>query len=366
MDPDDAQCRGSENAVSQVPAIVLGVPIDSYDMSGTIKRLAELIELGRSTGRTHQVATVNLDFLVNALADPDIMTILQQADLNLADGMPLVWASRLLGARLPERVAGADLVPLLAQASEQHGWRIHLFGAAPGVADRARFLLSDRHPGSRITSDAGPFIGDIEELDAAIIASIRAVDPDVLCVALGNPKQERFIAAYRDALGSPVMIGVGGSLDMLVGDKKRAPEFAQRIGAEWLFRAAQEPGRLGRRYAHDLRVLAPQAYSYLDTVRRYRTEPPLTVEVVGRCVVVRAGTPTASVPAIADEQIDAVELDFSGFLAVAAESHSLIISIIREARLHAVPITVKGIAPALRDCLENYGTWPMFASATRC
>jgi N-acetylglucosaminyldiphosphoundecaprenol N-acetyl-beta-D-mannosaminyltransferase len=362
MDSDDAQCRGSEHAMIQVPAIVLGVPIDSYNMSGVIERLAELIELGRSKDRTHQVATVNLDFLVNALADPDIMTILQQAELNLADGMPLVWASRLLGTRLPERVAGADLVPLLAQASEQHGWRIHLFGAAPGVADRARSLLSDRHPGSRITSDAGPFIGDLEEPDAAIIASIRAVDPDVLCVALGNPKQERFIAAYRGALGCPVMIGVGGSLDMLVGDKRRAPKFAQRVGAEWLFRAAQEPGRLGRRYAHDLRVLAPQAYSYWGTVRRYRGEPLLTVEVVEQRVVVRTGTPTPSVPAIASEQISSIELDFNGFSAVAPESHALIISIVREARLHDVPVTVNGISSALRRCLEDYGTWPMFAS----
>lgn len=350
--------------MSQTPAVLLGVPIDSYTASGTIDRLAELVELGRSRDRTHQIATVNVDFLVNALAEPDIMTVLQLAELNLADGMPLVWASRLVGAPLPERVAGADLVPLLAKASEERGWKVHLFGAAPGVANRAKAILCDRHPGATISSDAGPIIGDVGELDSEIIASIRAVDPDVLCVALGNPKQERFIAAYRDVLRCPVMIGVGGSLDMLVGDKKRAPKLAQRIGAEWLFRAAQEPSRLGRRYAHDVRVLGPSAYAYWRAVRKYRREPPLAVEILDARMIVRAGTPTAFVPVRALEHIEAVELDFDGCSAVAPGSHALVLGILREARLHDVPITVTGISSALRRCLEDYATWPLLASVT--
>ena len=167
------------------------------------------------------------------------------------------------------------MIPLLGRGVRDAGWAIHLFGAGPGVADRARSLLLDRFPKARITSDAGPAIDAPNTVDAAIVETIRAVDPDVLCVALGNPKQERFIAAYRDALRCPVMIGIGGSLDMLVGDKKRAPTWAQRIGAEWVFRAAQEPGRLGRRYAHDLRVFGPAVLRY-RTRRARRTTRRLT------------------------------------------------------------------------------------------
>lgn len=363
MDPNHAQ-RRSNRLMSQLPVTLLGVPIDPYTMAETIDRLAELVDLGRSQGRTHQVATVNVDFLVNALADPEIMTVLQQAELNLADGMPVVWASRLLGTRLPERVAGADLVPLLASASERYGWRIHLFGAAPGVADRARSLLSDRHPRSSITSDAGPFIRDTKELDGAIIASIRAIDPDVLCVALGNPKQEQFISTYRDSVRCPVMIGVGGSLDMLVGDKKRAPKLVQRVGAEWIFRAVQEPGRLGRRYAHDLRVVGPQAYAYWRAIQKYRDAPPLSIGVADMQVVLRADGHSATVRAISLEQVEAVDLDFFGVAAVAADSHALIISVLRQARLHGVPIALRRVTPALRRCLEDYGTWPLFASVS--
>ena len=217
------------------------------------------------------MTTVNVDFLVNAIDDPDVMSLLQQADLNLADGMPLLWASRLLRTPLPERVAGADLVPRLAEASATRGWKIHLFGAGPGVAQRARDTMLEAHPDGRITADSGPASVDVRRsrIDD-VVEAIRAVDPDVLCVALGNPKQERFIATYRNHLECPVMIGIGGSLDMLIGDKQRAPQWAQRVGAEWLFRAAQEPKRLGRRYAHDITVFGPHLATYVRDVRGYR------------------------------------------------------------------------------------------------
>ena len=126
----------------------------------------------------------------------------------------------------------------------------------------------------------------MDHVDEAVARSIRATEPDVLCVALGNPKQERFIGTYGAHLGCPVMIGIGGSLDMLVGDKQRAPDWVQRVGAEWVFRAAQEPRRLGRRYLHDISVFGPQLLTYWRSARRFRSADALLLNVAGDVVTV--------------------------------------------------------------------------------
>lgn len=347
--------------MSEPPAILFGVPVDNYTMIETIERLDHLVRLGRAQKRATQVATVNVDFLVNALNDPEIMALLQRAELNLADGLPLVWASRLFGTRLVERVAGADLVPGLAAAAVERDWSVHLFGAAPGVADRARALLIDRHPGARITSDSGPAV-DAHVLDEAIVASIRTIDPDILCVALGNPKQERFIDTYREAVRCPVMIGIGGSLDMLTGDKKRAPRVLQRVGAEWLYRAAQEPRRLGRRYAHDLHVIGPAAVAYWAKLRPYRRGTArLGVRVDDTRMLVRNGLTATRVPSWQAGGISSVEIDLRGIHELDPTSHSLIINALREASLNHADVHVTDIPPVLRECFEDYGTWSLVA-----
>lgn len=349
--------------MSDPPAILFGVPVDNYTMIETIERFDHLVRLGRSQNRATQVATVNVDFLVNALNDPEIMALLQRAELNLADGLPLVWASRLFGTRLVERVAGADLVPVVAAAAVERDWSVHLFGAAPGVADRARELLVDRHPGARITSDSGPAVDDPHVLDEAIVASIRTIDPDILCVALGNPKQERFIDTYRAALRCPVMIGIGGSLDMLTGDKKRAPRVLQRVGAEWLYRAAQEPRRLGRRYAHDLHVIGPAAVAYWARLRRYRRGTArLGMRVDDTRMLVRNGLAATRVPSWQARGISSVQIDLSGVHELDPTSHSLIINVLREASLYHADVHVTDIGPVLRECFEDYGTWSLVAA----
>lgn len=253
----------------RLPAVLFGVPIDDVTMADTIDIIGQLIAAGRSSSRTFQVATVNVDFLVNAVEDAELHHILQHSSLNIADGMPVVFAARRFGVPLAERVTGADLVPRLAEASALHGWRIHLYGSAPGVAERAVTLLSERHPGARITADSGGVISDVSALPANVLDELRSVDADVLCVALGNPKQERFIQAIRAHVSTPVMIGIGGTLDMLVGGKRRAPHWAQRSGLEWAFRAAQEPRRLGQRYAHDARVFFPKARRWFHLLRSF-------------------------------------------------------------------------------------------------
>lgn len=261
------------------PALMFGTPIADLTMTETLALIDELVVAGRGRNTTHQISTVNVDFLVNAITDPDVASILQNADVCLADGMPVVWGARLLGMPIAERVAGSDLVPLLVERSQTTGHHVHVFGTMPEVAAAAKRLLLDRYPDAHFSIEPGPMIADVEQIDDAVLDAIVAVDADVLCVALGNPKQERFIRAHRDRLRTPVMIGIGGSLDMLVGKRRRAPRWVQRIGMEWVVRAAQEPRRLGRRYAHDIRVFGPAiSRAWLDG-RRRRAAPGLRVEV---------------------------------------------------------------------------------------
>ena len=256
--------------MNRPPALIFGVPITDVTMDEAIDLVVDLVAHGRATGRVHQIATVNVDFLVNALDDPGLIDILQRSTACVADGMPVVWGCRGLGMPLRERVAGADLVPELIQATQHTDFHVHVFGSAPEVADAAREVLTERYPSARFSIDPGPIIPDVEHVDDEVLESIVAVDADVVCVALGNPKQERFIRAHRDRIGAPVMIGVGGSLDMLVGKRRRAPAWVQRMGMEWVVRAAQEPRRLGRRYAHDIRVFGPHFVSAWRASRRRR------------------------------------------------------------------------------------------------
>jgi N-acetylglucosaminyldiphosphoundecaprenol N-acetyl-beta-D-mannosaminyltransferase len=164
--------------------------------------------------------------------------------------MPIVWLSRLAGSPLKERVTGSDLFWELAAISDRTGLTLFYLGGRPGMAARAAEVVRERYPNVRIGGVyCPPFetMGSAEE-DARIAERIEAARPDVLLVALGSPKQEKWIAAHRGSLCVPVSIGVGGSFEMAAGAVKRAPRILQRIGCEWLFRLMQEPRRLGRRY----------------------------------------------------------------------------------------------------------------------
>ena len=260
---------GAGDVVLRPPAVIFGVPIADITMAETIDLIGELVADGRVNRRTHQISTVNVDFLVNAMDDPAVASILQHATICLPDGMPVVWGSRMLGMPVAERVAGADLVPLLVAESAERDWHIHIFGSTSDVAKAAEVLLRTRYPGARFTIDAGPIIANVRAVDDGVLDSIIAVGADILFVALGNPKQEQFIAAHRERLAVPVMIGIGGSLDMLIGKRRRAPAWMRRMGLEWVVRAIQEPRRLGRRYARDIRVFTPAlAREWLANRRR--------------------------------------------------------------------------------------------------
>lgn len=193
-----------------------------------------------------------MDFLVKANQDPALLAILQATDLITADGMPLVWASRLLGLPLKERVTGADMVPLLAQRAAEKGYSIFFYGAAPGIAQRAAQILAEKFPGLTVAGwYSPPFSKDIQ-LTSEARNLILGSQPDILFVALGNPKQEKWIASFKEQLPVPVMIGVGGTLDFVTGTIRRAPLWMQRSGLEWFFRFLQEPKRLWKRYVIDI------------------------------------------------------------------------------------------------------------------
>jgi len=232
---------------------VMGLPLANVTANEAVDRIEELI----LSGGTHQVATANLDFWLNSLHDVHLHRIIAGCSLVLADGMPLVWISRLLGSPLKERVSGVDMVPMLADLSARKGYGIYLLGGSPGVAERAQRVLEENYPGVRIVGHHSPPKVDIGRMDHGdTLDRIRAAKPDILLVAFGNPKQEKWIRMHARRLGVPVSIGIGGSMDILVGDVRRSPKWMRQIGLEWLGRCMQEPTRLLPRYSRNFAGLA--------------------------------------------------------------------------------------------------------------
>lgn len=238
-------------------AQLAGVRIDSVDLNSAVD-LIEAAVRGRSP---MQIATVNLDFLVRAQRSLELREVLKLSELNVADGMPIVWLSRLAGRPLPGRTAGSDLIPLALSRIASMGARIFLFGGEHAVAVEAGRRLVQAYPGLVMAGHCEPPRTAIERMpNRSIIQLINAARPDVLLVALGNPKQELWIARNRKALRVSVAIGVGCTLDLLAGRSRRAPRWMQAAGLEWTFRLGQEPRRLFIRYFMDALWLARFAF----------------------------------------------------------------------------------------------------------
>jgi N-acetylglucosaminyldiphosphoundecaprenol N-acetyl-beta-D-mannosaminyltransferase len=230
-----------------------------------------------------------VDHVVQAESDAVFRDAYARASLSLVDGQPLLWASRLLGSPLPEKISGADLIGPLLERAGRRGWRVFLVGGMPGSANAAakRFAASY---GVRIAGVEDGRIGlDPGPADEALLARIAEARPNLILVALGAPKQELWIAARRARLDPAVSLGVGAALDFAAGAVRRAPGWMQRAGLEWLYRLAQEPRRLARRYLRDdpkfLAVLLRTWRSPLETrrlgswpaaTRRSRRAPPGT------------------------------------------------------------------------------------------
>lgn len=252
---------------------IAGVPIDAVDMPAAVSRIGAAI----GGGKLFQVSTINLDFLVRAQRDRDLMRIFQRTSLNLADGAPVVWLGRLLGVEMPCRLAGADLVPEMMRELAPSGARVFLLGGEGGVAAAAATCLQELHPGIVIAGTYEPPRASVDQMDnAEILARIAEAHADVLLVALGHPKQERWIDVHRDQLSVSVAIGVGCVLDLIAGRSRRAPRWMQSAGLEWLYRLAQEPRRLVGRYLTDAAWLIPLVLAVL----RSRFVAPRTAETV--------------------------------------------------------------------------------------
>lgn len=219
---------------------ILGVRVDNVTEEEALDQIDEFVR----DGACHQIVTVNPEFVSMAQQDRNFRDIINGADLALPDGVGLLWAARILGRPLRERVAGTDLVERLASRAASRGYSLYLLGAAPGVGQQAAAMLQARYPGLRI---AGAYPGSPSpEEDEEIIAKVRAVSPEILLVAFGAPAQDRWIHRNLERLGVPVSMGVGGALDFASGRVRRAPPWLRRLGLEWLFRLAQEPWRWHR------------------------------------------------------------------------------------------------------------------------
>jgi N-acetylglucosaminyldiphosphoundecaprenol N-acetyl-beta-D-mannosaminyltransferase len=228
---------------SPAASTILGIRVDNVTFHEALARIEEYL----TQGGTHQVNTVNPEFIITAQDDPQFARILNQSALNLPDGQGLIWAARLLGQPLRQRVTGVDTLLKLAALSARNGYRIYLLGGAEGVAATAGRQLVARFPGLAV---AGTDMGSPAPEDEQTIATgITSTRPDILFVAYGAPQQEKWIARNLPRLGVPVAMGVGGAFDFLSGRAKRAPHWMQRLGLEWLHRLLHQPWRWRRMLA---------------------------------------------------------------------------------------------------------------------
>jgi len=234
-----------EEALAETAAVRperFGVPLDPISLEQTV----DLVDEGIASGRRLLHASVNAAKLVRAQQDRKLAEALRACDLVTADGQPVVWAARLAGLRLPERVAGIDLMEALLARAEQRGYGVYLLGAKADVLELAKAEIARRHPKLRLVGAQHGYFSPAEE--RAVVEQIAAAASDIVLIALETPRKELFQMRYRDELGASFVMGVGGAFDLLAGRAKRAPRWARRAGLEWSFRLAQEPRRLFRRY----------------------------------------------------------------------------------------------------------------------
>jgi N-acetylglucosaminyldiphosphoundecaprenol N-acetyl-beta-D-mannosaminyltransferase len=212
-------------------------------MAESVERCRELVE----SGAVAQHMAINAAKLVAMADDPELREIVAKCELVNADGQAVVWASRLLGDPLPSRVAGIDLMQELLGLATAHGYRVYILGARREVLERAVERIRERHPHLNVAGFRDGYF--THEQDAEVAAAIASCHPDLLFVAMPSPRKEYFLGQYGAQTGAHLLMGVGGSIDVIAGTTRRAPRTMQIVGLEWLFRLLQEPRRMFGRYA---------------------------------------------------------------------------------------------------------------------
>lgn len=246
---------------------VWDIPFACVTKSQAVERIAQLIDRGVPS----YVITANLNYAMLHHQQADLRAITEAAELILADGQPIVWRSRLGNKRLPERVAGSELIYDLARLADQKGWGIYFLGGEPGVAQKCADNLVRQFPGMRVSGvESPPFRQLTQEESEAQQHRIRNSSAKILLVAFGQPKGERWIHRHYKEMGIPVSIQLGASFDFIAGTAKRAPERWQRFGAEWVYRMLCDPKRLVPRYWANIRFLAGALVrDWTDRVNRW-------------------------------------------------------------------------------------------------
>ena len=248
------------------PLLMMGVPIDQVTCQQTISIVDQMIQ----SRHPHMIATANLDFLALVQEDDSLQSSLLESDLVLADGMPIIWMSKLLGNPLPERVAGSDMVPRILTLAQNKGYRVFFLGGKEEVLSEAEKNIREKWPKLEIAGMYSPPFTPLDEMNhVAIRKKIKDARTDVLFVSFGCPKQEKWIAMNFRDLGVPVCIGVGATIDFLAGTIKRAPVWMQKTGLEWVYRTCQEPRRLAKRYWKDICVVLPGLFKQYQNYKSF-------------------------------------------------------------------------------------------------
>jgi N-acetylglucosaminyldiphosphoundecaprenol N-acetyl-beta-D-mannosaminyltransferase len=244
----------SMNQDSSCRSRLLDCPIDNLSFEETLNRIEAFVR----SGTAHRHVAINVDKVLKARSDAGLRRIIDEADLISVDGQPVVWAARLLGARIKARVAGIDLMQALVSRSERRGWRVFFLGAKEAVLDKMVALYRKQFPGLQIAGYRHGYwaSADADE-EKAIVEQIRTAKPDVLFIGVSSPKKEIFAYQHAQRMGVPFIMGVGGSFDVIAGVTRRAPLWMQHAGLEWFWRFLQEPRRMWRRYfIHDMKFVS--------------------------------------------------------------------------------------------------------------
>ena len=220
---------------------ILGVKVDKVNIDQASDKIIEFIKNGEK-GKC--VFTPNSEIIMMAYRDKDFCDLLNSSDILTADGIGVVYASRIVKNPIAERAAGYDIACLTLQKLSDIGGTLYLFGSKPGVAEEAGKNITAKYPGVKIVGYSDGYFDETKE--KTIINNIRKCSPDLLFVCLGAPKQEKWINEHKAELNAGVSLGIGGSLDVFAGTVKRAPEFYTKHGIEWLYRLAKQPSRFVR------------------------------------------------------------------------------------------------------------------------